>query len=70
MDGHDKLAGGHYKCFRCESGCVHLVCGHTMLTLSPNQFLQFADTISAMRHEILEESDPLVVSGNDSIVVM
>jgi hypothetical protein len=41
-----------------------------MLTLSPNQFLQFADTISAMRHEILEENDPLVVSENDSLVVM
>jgi hypothetical protein len=70
MEGHDTATGAHYRCFRCESGCVHLVCGHTMLTLSPNQFLQFADTISAMRHEILEENDPLVVSENDSIVVM
>ena len=70
MEEHDKLTGGHYRCFRCESGCVHLVCGHTMLTLSPDQFLQFASTISAMRHEILEENDPLVVSGNESMVVM
>jgi hypothetical protein len=44
----------HSRCFRCEAGCIHLVCGNAMLTLTHIEFLILAEAISAMRHQLKE----------------
>ena len=44
------------RCFRCRSGCIHLMCGNVTLTLTPVEFLVLAEEIGAMRHQLREES--------------
>jgi len=44
------------RCFRCQSGCIHLMCGNVSLTLTPVEFLILAEEIRAMRHQLREES--------------
>jgi hypothetical protein len=44
------------RCFRCQSGCIHLACGNVTLTLTPVEFLLLAEEILGMRHQLKEES--------------
>lgn len=44
------------RCFRCQSGCIHLMCGNVTLTLTPVEFLVLAEEIGAMRQQLREES--------------
>jgi hypothetical protein len=44
------------RCFRCQAGCIHVVCGNITLTLSPAEFLVLAESLNAMRHKIREET--------------
>ena len=44
------------RCVRCQSGCIHLMCGNVTFTLTPVEFLVLAEQISAMRHQLKEES--------------
>ena len=70
MHEQDDVSESPYRCFRCQAGCVHVVCGHTMLTLAPEQFLRFTDTVNAMRERLLEENDLRPVYANDTALVM
>jgi hypothetical protein len=44
------------RCYRCPSGCIHLMCGNVTLTLTPVEFLVLAEEIRAMRHQLRQES--------------
>jgi hypothetical protein len=55
MDGHTHQAP-HSHCFRCQNGCVHVVCGNTSLTLTPIEFLVLAEAINALRLQLRSES--------------
>jgi hypothetical protein len=70
MHEQDDASESPYRCFRCQAGCVHVVCGHTMLTLAPEQFLIFTDTVNAMREQLLEETNALHAYGNNTALVM
>ena len=66
----DQITESGYRCFRCQSGCVHMVCGPMMLTLAPDQFLVFADKVNEVRQRMLEENDFEQVPSHASHLVM
>ena len=70
MNDYDRASESGYRCFRCQSGCVHMICGQLMLTLAPEQFLLFADTVSAMRRQMIEERDFSRAFGKSDGIVM
>jgi hypothetical protein len=45
-----------YSCFRCASGCIHIVADNVMITLSQEQFLGFAQAIDNVLQTIEPES--------------
>ncbi|MEW6209131.1 MAG: hypothetical protein AB1631_12245 [Acidobacteriota bacterium] len=45
-----------YNCFRCRGGAVHIVCGNTMVMLTPDQFLALAEAVKDMQRQIQEEA--------------
>jgi hypothetical protein len=70
MHEQDDASESPYRCFRCQAGCVHVVCGHTMLSLAPEQFLIFTDKVNAMRERLLEENDSMGAYPSDTALVM
>ena len=70
MNHQDQSVESGYRCFRCQSGCVHMVCGHTMLTLPPEEFLRFADMVNDMKRRMTEETDFLRTFPKSSEIVM
>lgn len=55
MHDHRFDHGEHWRCFRCVSGCVHLVLGGLTLTLTREQFLALVSLTDGMRRELQEE---------------
>ncbi len=43
-------------CFRCTSGCMHIVCFNVTLTLKRPEFLRLAEAVNAMQIELEQES--------------
>lgn len=70
MDEAYSASESNYRCFRCQSGCVHLVCGNAIIRLTPEQFLLFADSVNTIRRQILDEGEAVDVFANASTVVM
>ena len=56
MSERHHAAAPHSRCFRCQDGCIHLVCGNTMMTLTHVEFLILAESISALRRQLKEEN--------------
>lgn len=46
----------HYRCVRCQNGCIHLVCGNVMLALSEEQFLALFDSVSEIYDQLQTEA--------------
>jgi hypothetical protein len=70
MNENHSVSTSHYRCFRCQSGCIHLVCGNTMLVLTQEQFLSFADSVNAMHHQIVVENGPTTNCVESDTLVM
>ena len=70
MNEHGNESPHPYRCFRCEDGCVHIICGNVMLTLRPANFLALAETVGDMRRRIQEESELLALRKHSSNSVM
>jgi hypothetical protein len=59
-----------YRCFRCNNGCIHLVCGNTMLTMTSDQFLSLADSVNIVRFVVLADDEPPAAFTDESTIVM
>lgn len=44
-----------YSCFRCPAGCVHVVCGNTLVVLSQQDFLSLAQSVLGLQRQLVEE---------------
>ncbi|MEW6734765.1 MAG: hypothetical protein AB1489_25795 [Acidobacteriota bacterium] len=62
----------HCHCFRCKSGCFHIVWGNTMLSFTFEQFVTFADSVNGMYRQLQQENEPTVeiISGHSDSLLM
>lgn len=58
------------RCFRCQAGCIHLVIGNTMLTLTQEQFLAVAKMVGTMRNHLQAESEITITPAHSNALVM
>lgn len=70
MPEHQPSGLPEYKCFRCTNGCIHLVCGNTILTLTPEQFLGLADSVMVVRFVVLADDEMIGSFTDEKAVVM
>ncbi|MCI0490119.1 MAG: hypothetical protein L0229_26295 [Blastocatellia bacterium] len=70
MNEHITESLPEYRCFRCQSGCIHVVCGNAMLTLTLWQFLNLVEAINIMHHQIQKESEVLALHSHSSASIM
>jgi hypothetical protein len=59
-----------YSCFRCANGCIHVVADNIMVTLSQEQFVDFAQAIENFRQTITSENDAFTEHSHQKSVVM
>lgn len=70
MNEHRHEAAQRHYCFRCQGGCIHLVCGSTMVTLSAAQFLALSDAVIALRGQLQAEGETPAASPHSSPFLM
>ena len=70
MNEHEPASTFRYRCFRCQSGCIHLICGNASLTLTRAQFLHLADTINVTRSLVLKDGEPTAETAYASNMIM
>ena len=39
-------------CYRCDAGCIHIVCGSAMVRLTPSQFTELTEAVKELADQL------------------
>ena len=48
-------AGNYCQCYRCEAGCIHIVCGPVIVRLTPTQFGELHAAVKGLAAQLENE---------------
>ena len=55
MKGLQENRREYCQCYRCDEGCIHVVCGPAMVRLTPSQFAELTEAVRELADQLKSE---------------
>ena len=55
IEARHEGAGNYCRCYRCDAGCIHIVCGPAMVRLTPTQFGELHEAVKGLAAQLANE---------------